>query len=92
MSEFEFFKARGDRWGSNMKTLWSSLEISPPTEHIDLPHYIAGELHSIGHLKVWGDTHKPHPGMVYLLVRVDDTSEAGNYSLAIVCVDKFTPS
>ena len=58
----------------------------PSSEHIDLPCHTAGELHSIGHLKVWGDTHKPHLCMVYLLVRVDDTSEAGNYSLAIVWI------
>ena len=86
MSEFEFFKERADRWGDSMKDLWSSLEICPPTEHIDLPHHMAGELHSIGHLKVWGDTHKPHLGMVYLLVWVDDTSEAGNYGLAVVWI------
>ena len=69
-----------------MKALWSSLEICPPTEHIDLPCHTVGELHSIGHFKVWGDTHKPHLGMVYLLVWVDDTSEAGNYGLAIVWI------
>ena len=86
MSEFEFFKERTDRWGNSMKALWSSLEICPPTEHIDLPHHMAVELHSIGHLKVWGDTHKLHLGMVYLLVWVDDTSEAGNYGLAIVWI------
>ena len=56
----------------------------PPTDCIDLPCHMAEELHSIGHLKVWGDTHKLHPGMVYLLVRVDNTSEVRNYGLAIV--------
>ena len=86
MSEFEFFKERADRWGNSMKALWSSLEICPPTEHIDLSCHTVGELHSIGHLKVWGDTHKLHLGMVYLLVWVDDTSEAGNYGLAIVWI------
>ena len=86
MSEFEFFKGRADRWGNSMKALWSSLEICPPTDHIDLPHHMAGELHSIGHLKVWGDTHKLHLSMVYLLVQVDNTSEVQNYSLAIVWI------
>ena len=86
MSEFEFFKERADRWGNSMKALWSSLEICPPTEHIDLPCHMVGELHSTGHLKVWGDTHKLHLGMVYLLVQVDDTSEAGNYGLAVVWI------
>ena len=46
-----------------------------------------GELHSIGHLKVQGDAHKQHLSMVYLLVWVDDTSEVGNYGLAIVWID-----
>ena len=86
MSEFEFFKERADRWGNSMKALWSSLEICPPTEHIDLSCHMVGESHSIGHLKVWGDTHKLHLGMVYLLVWVDDTSEAGNYGLALVWI------
>ena len=87
MSEFEFFKERTDRWGDSMKALWGSLEICPPTDHIGLPHHTAGELHSIGQLKVWGDAHKLHLDMVYLLVWVDDTSEVGNYGLAIVWID-----
>ena len=53
MSEFEFFKGGADRWGDSMKALWNSLEICPPTDHIGLPCHTAGELHSIGHLKVW---------------------------------------
>ena len=87
MSEFEFFKGRADRWGDSMRALWGSLEICPPTDHIDLPHHTAGELLSIGHLKVWGDAQKPHLGMAYFLVWADDSSEAGNYSLAIVWID-----
>ena len=86
MLEFEFFKGRADRWGDSMKALCSSLEICPPIDHIDLPHHTVGELQSIGHLKVWGDTHKLHLGMVYLLVWVDDTLEVGNYGLAIVWI------
>ena len=87
MSEFEFFKERSERWGNSMKALWGSIGICPPTNHIGLPHHTAGELHSIGCLKVWGDAQKPHLGMAYLLVRVVDTSEAGNYSMAIVWID-----
>ena len=87
MSEFEFFKERADRWGDSMRTLWGSLGICPPTDHIGLPCHMAGELHSIGHLKVWSDAKKPHLSMAYLLVWVDDTSEAGNYGMAIVWID-----
>ena len=87
MLEFEFFKGRADRWGDSMRALWGSLEICPPTDHIDLPHHTAGELLSIGHLKVWGDAQKLHLSMVYFLVWADDTLEAGNYSLAIVWTD-----
>ena len=87
MSEFEFFKGRADRWGDSMRALWGSLEICPPTDHIDLPCHMAGELFSIGHLKVWGDAQKLHLGMAYFLVWADDTSEAGNYGLAIVWTD-----
>ena len=87
MSEFEFFKGRADRWGDSMRALWGSLEICPPTDHIDLPCHTAGELLSIGHLKVWGDAQKPHLSMAYFLVHADNTSEAGNYGLAIVWID-----
>ena len=84
MSKFEFFKDRADRWGDSMRDLWGSLEICLPTDHIGLPGHTAGELHSIGHLKVWGDAQKPHLHMAYFLVWADDTLEAGNYGLAIV--------
>ena len=72
-------------------TVWglfgASLEICPPTDHIDHPCHSAGELLPIGHLKVWGDAQKPHLGMAYFLVWADDSSEAGNYGLAIVWID-----
>ena len=87
MSEFEFFKERADRWGKSMRALWGSLGICAPTDHIGLPHHMAGELHSISHLKVWGDAQKLNLGMAYLLVQVDDTLEAGNYGMAIVWID-----
>ena len=58
----------------------------PPLDHIGLPHHMAEELHSISHLKVWGDVQKLHYGMAYFLVRVDDTSEAGTYSMALVWI------
>ena len=90
MSEFEFFKERADRWGDSMKALWGSLGICPPTDHIGLPHHMAGELYSIGRLKFWGDAQKLHLSMAYLLVRVDDTLEAGNYGIGH-SMDRFTP-
>ena len=36
---------------------------------------MAGELLSISHLKVWGNTQKLWDSMAYLLVKVEDTSE-----------------
>ena len=68
MSEFEFFMGREDRWGNSMRVLWGSLGICPPLDHIGIPHHMVEELHSISHLKVWGDVQKLHQGMVYLLV------------------------
>ena len=38
-------------------------------------------------LKGLGRCPKPHLSMAYFLVRADDTSEAGNYGLAIVWID-----
>ena len=58
----------------------------PPIDHIGLPHHMAEELHSISCLKVWGDVQKPHRGMAYLLVQVDDTSKARTYGMALVWI------
>ena len=77
---------RVDRWGNSMQALWGSLGICPPIDHIGLPHHMAEELHSISHLKVWGDLQKLHHGMAYLLVQADDTSEAGTYGIALVWI------
>ena len=89
MSEFEFFMERVDRWGDSMQALWGSLGICPPIDHIGLPHHTAEELHSISCLKIWGDVQKLHHSMAYLLVRVDDTSKAGTYSMAIVWISSL---
>ena len=89
MSEFEFFMERVDRWGNSMQALWGSLGICPPIDHIGLPHHMVEELHSISHLKIWGDVQTLHHGMAYLLVRVDDTSKAGTYSMAIVWISSL---
>ena len=69
-----------------MSSLGQLRDLSP-RDHIGLPHHTAEELHSISCLKVWGDAQKLHLGMAYLLVWVDDTSEAGNYGMAIVWIN-----
>ena len=69
-----------------MRTLWGSLSICPLLNHIDVPHHMAGELLSISHLKVWGDTQKPHGSKAYLLIRVEDSSEVGDYDLTLVWI------
>ena len=56
---------------------------------MDLPYHMAGELLSISHLKIWGDTQKPHDGMAYLLVKVEDASEVKGYSLALVWISPY---
>ena len=89
MSEFEFFMERVDRWGDSMQTLWGSLGICPPTDHIGLPCHTLEELHSISCLKVWEDVQNLLLGMVYLLVWVDDTSEARTYGMAIVWINSL---
>ena len=69
-----------------LQVLWGSLGICPPLDHIGLPCHTVEELHSISCLKVWGDVQKLHPGMVYLLVQIDDTSKATTYSMALVWI------
>ena len=69
-----------------MRALWGSLSICPLLDHVDLPYHMVGELLSISCLKVWGDTQKPHDGMAYLLVRVEDASEAEGYGIALVWI------
>ena len=86
MTEFEFFANREERWSDSMEALWGSLSICPLLDHMDLPYHTAGELLCISHLKVWGDTQKPHNGLAYLLVRVEDASEVKGYGIAIVWI------
>ena len=86
MTEFNFFTNREERWSDSMRALCGSLSICPLLNHVDLPYHMAGELLSISHLKVWGDTQKPHDSMVYLLVRVEDASEAKGYGIALVWI------
>ena len=83
MTKFKFFTNREERWGDSMRALWGNLSICPFLNHIDLPYHMAGELLSISHLKVWGDTQKPQDGMAYLLVKVEDASEVEGYGMAL---------
>ena len=86
MTEFEFFANREERWGDSMRALWGNLSICPILDHVDLPYHMAGELLSISHLKVWGDTQKPQDSMAYLLVKVEDASEVEGYGMALVWI------
>ena len=83
MTEFKFFANREERWGDSMRALWSNLSICPLLDHVDLPYHMVGELLSISHLKVWGDT---WDGMAYLLVKVEDASEVKGYGMALVWI------
>ena len=53
---------------------------------MDLPYHMVGELLSISHLKVWGDTQKPQDSMAYLLVKLKDASEVEGYSMALIWI------
>ena len=86
MIEFEFFASKEDRWGDNMRALWGNLSICPCLDYLELPYHTSGELLSISHLKVWGDTQEPHNNMAYLLVHTEDASEAEGYGMALVWI------
>ena len=86
MTKFKFFDNREDRWGESMRALWGSFNICPLLHHVDLPYHMAGELLSISCFKIWGDIQKPHDGMAYLLVKVEDASEVQGYGVALVWI------
>ena len=86
ITEFEFFNNREDRWGESMMAFWGSLNICPLLHHMDLPYHMAGELLSISHFKIWGDIQKPHNGMAYLLVKVEEASEVEGYGVALMWI------
>ena len=69
-----------------MRALWGSLSMCPLLHHVDLPYHMVGELLSISHFKIWGDTQKNHDGMAYLLVKVEDASEVEGYGVALVWI------
>ena len=62
------------------------LSICPCLDSLELPHHTLGELLSISHLKVWGDTQEPHNDMAYLPVCTEGNSEANSYSMALVWI------
>ena len=66
MTELAFFASKEDRWGNNMMALWGNLSICPCLDYLELPYHTSGELLSISHLKVWGDTQEPRNDMAYL--------------------------
>ena len=86
MTEFAFFDSKEDRWGNNMRALWGDLSICPHLDYLELPYHTPGELLSISHLKVWGDTQEPHNDMAYLLVHTEGNSEAKSYGTALVWI------
>ena len=86
MSKFEFFANKEERWGDSMRALWGNLSICPILHHVDIPYHMVGELLSISHLKIWGDTQKPQVSMAYLLVKVGDASEVKGYGMALVWI------
>ena len=86
MTEFAFFASKEDRWGDNMRALWGNLSICPHLDYLELPYHTSGELLSISHRNVWGDTQEPHNDMAYLLVHTEDASEAESYAMALVWI------
>ena len=86
MTKFKFFANREERCSDSMRALWGNLRICPLLDLMDLPYHTVGELLSISHHKVWGDTQKPWDGMAYLLVKVEDASEVEGYSMALVWI------
>ena len=86
MTEFAFFASKEDRWGQDMMVLWGNLNICPCLNSLELLCHTSGELFSISHLKVWGNTQEPHTDMAYLLVCTGDASEAQSYGMSLVWI------
>ena len=63
-----------------------NLNICPCLNYLELPYHTPGELLSISHLKIWGDTQEPHNDMAHLLVHTGDALEAQNYGMALVWI------
>ena len=86
MTEFTFFAGKEDRWGNDMMALWGNLNICPHLNYLELPYHTSGELLSISHLKIWGDSQEPCSDMAYLLVHTGDAVGAESYGLALVWI------
>ena len=69
-----------------MRAIWVELSICPHLDSLELPCHNLGELLSISHLKIWGDTQEPHNNMAYLLVHTEGSSEAESYGMALVWI------
>ena len=71
MTEFAFFDGEEEMWGEKMRAVWGDLSICPHLDSLELPCHTLGELFSISHLKIGGDTQEPHNDMAYLLVHTE---------------------
>ena len=71
MTEFAFFDGKEEMWGEKMRAVWGDLSICPHLDSLELPCHTLGELFSISHLKIGGDTQEPHNDMAYLLVHTE---------------------
>ena len=69
-----------------MRAICGDLNIFPHLDSLELPCHTIGELLSISHLKIWGDTQEPHNNMAYLLVHTEGDSEAESYGMALVWI------
>ena len=86
MTESAFFDGKEERWGEKMRAIWGDLSICPCLDSLKLLCHTQGELLSISHLKIWGDTQEPHNNMAYLLVHTEGDSEAQSYGMALVWI------
>ena len=86
MTEYAFFAEKADRRRKDIASLWWSLNICPHLYWLEIPCHSQAELFSISSLKVWGNVHKPHHDIAYLLVWVQNTMKDRHYDISLVWV------
>ena len=77
-----------DRWGKEMALIWGSLTICPPLQQFYIPSLTPAELSSLTSLKAWGEKHRIHHDITFLLVLAEEEATGDRrYGLLTIWVN-----
>ena len=88
MTHYAFFSQGSHRWGKVLALLWGHLTICPPLQQFYISSITQSELSSLTSLKAWGEKHKVHHDITFLLVLAEEEATGDRrYGLLTIWVN-----